>query len=170
MGMVIHWYELAVDLLLKEFEGHIPVFVQGMGKNVVEEFKKSPAGILVGMESFGEGIDIPGEQLQLIVIDKIPDVRRELVIDRRREWYESSFGNEFQDYFLANRARALHQKCGRLLRREDDFGGVIIADQRIKKWKGHTLKQFAKLMEPYQVEVSTLDKACDDMRSFLVKD
>lgn len=163
-------FELAVDLLLKEFEGHLPVFVQGMGKNVVEEFKKSPSGILIGMESFGEGIDVPGEQLQLIVIDKIPDVRRELVIDRRREWYDSSFGNEFQDYFLANRARALHQKCGRLLRREDDFGGVIIADQRIKKWKGHTLKQFAKLMEPYQVEVSTLSAACEAMTKFLVKD
>lgn len=163
-------FELAVDLLLKEFEGHLPVFVQGMGKNVVEEFKKSPAGILIGMESFGEGIDVPGEQLQLIIIDKIPDVRRELVIDRRREWYDSSFGNEFQDYFLANRARALHQKCGRLLRREDDFGGVIIADQRIKKWKGNTLKQFAKLMEPYRVEVSTLNEACNEMEKFLVKD
>ncbi|MBY0517426.1 MAG: DEAD/DEAH box helicase family protein [Bacteriovoracaceae bacterium] len=162
-------FELAVDLLLKEFEGHLPVFVQGMGKNVVEEFKKSANGILVGMESFGEGIDVPGEQLQLIIIDKIPDVRRELVIDRRREWYESSFGNEFQDYFLANRARALHQKCGRLLRREEDFGGVIIVDQRIKKWKGHTLKQFAKLLEPYKVEVTELNKACEEMRDFLIK-
>lgn len=103
-------FEVAVDLLLKKFEGHIPVFVQGMGKNVVEEFKKSPAGILIGMESFGEGIDVPGEKLQLIVIDKIPDVRQELVINRRRDWYEATFGNEFQDYFLANRARALHQK------------------------------------------------------------
>jgi ATP-dependent DNA helicase DinG len=163
-------FELAVDLLLKEFEGHLPVFVQGMGKNVVEEFKKSPGGILIGMESFGEGIDIPGEQLQLIVIDKIPDIRRELVIDRRRDWYEASFGNEFQDYFLAGRARALHQKCGRLLRREDDFGGVIIADQRIKKWKGNTLKQFAKLMEPYRVEVSTLADATKAMKEYLVKD
>jgi hypothetical protein len=47
---------------------------------------------------------------------------------------------------------------------------VIIADQRIKKWKGHTLKQFAKLMEPYKVEVTTLDKACEEMRTFLIKD
>ena len=160
-------FELAVDLLLREFEGRLPVFVQGMGKNVVEEFKKAPAGILIGMESFGEGIDVPGEQLQLIVIDKIPDVRRELVIDRRREWYDSSFGNEFQDYFLANRARSLHQKCGRLLRREDDFGAVIIADQRIKKWKGNTLKQFAKLMEPYRVEVTGLKEASAAVRAFL---
>lgn len=162
-------FELAVDLMLKKFEGHIPVFVQGMGKNVVEEFKKSPAGILIGMESFGEGIDIPGEKLQLIVIDKIPDVRQELVINRRREWYEASFGNEFQDYFLANRARALHQKFGRLLRREDDFGAIIVVDQRIKKWKGPTLRNFAKLMEPYKIEVGALAQACDKVREFLAK-
>jgi ATP-dependent DNA helicase DinG len=163
-------FDLAVDLLLQQFEGHLPVFVQGMGKNVVEDFKKSNHGILVGMESFGEGIDIPGEKLQLIIIDKIPDVRRELIIDKRRDWYESSFGNEFQDYFLAHRARALHQKCGRLLRREDDFGGVIIVDQRLKKWKGNTLKQFAKLMEPYQIQVTNLEKACEEMKDFLIKD
>lgn len=162
-------FELAVDMLLKEFEGQLPVFVQGMGKGVVEEFKKSPHGILIGMESFGEGIDIPGEQLQLIIIDKIPDVRRELIIDRRRDWYESSFGNEFQDYFLAHRARSLHQKCGRLLRREDDFGGVLIVDQRLKKWKGNTIKQFAKLMEPYQIQVATLQESCEKLGEFLLK-
>lgn len=163
-------FEMAVDLLLKKFEGRIPVFVQGMGKSVVEDFKNSPAGILVGMESFGEGIDVPGEKLQLIVIDKIPDVRQDLIINRRRDWYEATFGNEFQDYFLANRARALHQKCGRLLRREEDFGAVIIVDQRIKRWKGPTLRNFAKLMEPYKIEVGPLAQACDKVREFLVKD
>lgn len=162
-------FEAAVDLLLKKFEGRIPVFVQGMGKGVVEEFKKSSAGILVGMESFGEGIDVPGDQLQLIVIDKIPDVRQELVINRRRDWYEATFGNEFQDYFLANRARSLHQKCGRLLRREDDSGVVIIADQRIKKWKGGTLRNFGKLMEPYRIEVGSLKETTDKAREFLIK-
>lgn len=162
-------FELAVDILLKKFEGRIPVFVQGMGKSVVEEFKKSPSGILIGMESFGEGIDVPGEQLQLIIIDKIPDVRMELVINRRRDWYEASFGNEFQDYFLANRARALHQKCGRLLRREEDFGAIIIMDQRIKRWKGPTIRNFSKLMEPYKIEVGGLNVACEKVKEFLVK-
>ena len=120
------------------------------------------------MESFGEGIDVPGDQLQLIVIDKIPDVRQELVINRRRDWYEATFGNEFQDYFLANRARALHQKCGRLLRSETDSGAVIIADQRIKKWKGATLRNFAKLMEPYKIEVAPLQETARKVREFLV--
>ncbi len=160
-------FETAVDILLKKFEGRLPVFVQGMGKNVVEEFKKSSGGILVGMESFGEGIDVPGDKLQLIVIDKIPDVRQEMVINKRREWYDAAFGNEFADYFLAQRARALHQKCGRLLRSETDYGAVIVADQRTKKWKGGTLRQFAKLMEPYKMEVADLPKAAEEVRQFL---
>ncbi len=160
-------FETAVELLLQRFEGRLPVFVQGMGKNVVEEFKKSPGGVLIGMESFGEGIDVPGDQLQLIIVDKIPDVRMELVIQRRREWYDNSFGNEFQDYFMAQRARALHQKCGRLLRREDDQGVVIVVDQRTKKWKGGTMRQFAKLMEPYRLEVVDLAEAAERTRAFL---
>ncbi|MCE3012581.1 MAG: hypothetical protein LW878_05885, partial [Proteobacteria bacterium] len=75
----------------------------------------------------------------------------------------------FQDYFLAHRARSLHQKCGRLLRREDDFGGVLIVDQRLKKWKGNTIKQFAKLMEPYQIQVATLQESCEKLGEFLLK-
>src|SRR5690606_22464731 len=80
-------FEIATDLILKEFEGKIPVFVQGLGKNVVEEFKQESGAILIGMESFGEGIDIPGEKLSFIVVDKIPDVRQELVIQKRREFF-----------------------------------------------------------------------------------
>ena len=144
-------FEMATDIILKEFEGKIPVFVQGLGKNVVEEFKKEPSGILLGMESFGEGIDIPGEKLSFIVVDKIPDVRQDLVIQKRRDFFESRFGNEFNDYFLAHRTRSLHQKFGRLLRSEEDHGAILLVDNRIKRWKGPTLRTFQKLMEPYQI-------------------
>ena len=144
-------FEMATDIILKEFEGKIPVFVQGLGKNVVEEFKKEPSAILLGMESFGEGIDIPGEKLSFIVVDKIPDVRQDLVIQKRRDFFESRFGNEFNDYFLAHRTRSLHQKFGRLLRSEQDHGAILLVDNRIKRWKGPTLRTFQKLMEPYQI-------------------
>ena len=153
-------FEAAVDVLLKEFEGKIPVFVQGLGKNVVEEFKREESAILVGMESFGEGIDIPGEKLQFIVVDKIPDVRQDLVIQKRRDFFEFKFGNEFNDYFLAHRTRSLHQKFGRLLRSEKDHGAILLVDNRIKKWKGPTLKTFQKLMEPYQIVALPLKDAC----------
>jgi ATP-dependent DNA helicase DinG len=159
-------FEMASDIVLREFEGKIPVYVQGLGKNVVEEFKKENGAILIGMESFGEGIDIPGEKLSFIVVDKIPDVRQDLVIQRRRDFFEFKFGNEFNDYFLAHRTRSLHQKFGRLLRSENDHGAILLVDNRVKRWKGNTLKTFQKLMEPYQIISSALPKACEDIAEY----
>lgn len=159
-------FEAATDILLKEFEGNIPVFVQGLGKNVVEEFKREEAAILIGMESFGEGIDIPGEKLQFIVVDKIPDVRQDLVIQKRRDFFEFKFGNEFNDYFLAHRTRSLHQKFGRLLRSEKDHGAILLVDNRVKRWKGGTLKTFQKLMEPYQIISVPIEDACRQIADY----
>ena len=159
-------FEAATDIILKEFEGKIPVFVQGLGKNVVEEFKREEAAILIGMESFGEGIDIPGEKLQFIVVDKIPDVRQDLVIQKRRDFFEFKFGNEFNDYFLAHRTRSLHQKFGRLLRSENDHGAILLLDNRVKRWKGGTLRTFQKLMEPYQITSLPLADACEAIADY----
>ena len=116
-------FEKAREYLLQKFEGVIPTFIQGMGNNIVEDFKKADQGILIGMESLGEGIDIPGESLQFVFIDKIPDLRMDLVINDRRDFFEKTIGNEFSDYYLSNRTRALHQKLGRLIRTNQDFGG-----------------------------------------------
>jgi ATP-dependent DNA helicase DinG len=159
-------FDLAVEIMLKEFEGKIPVFVQGLGKNVIEEFKREESAILIGMESFGEGIDIPGEKLQFIVVDKIPDVRQDLVIQKRREFFEFKFGNEFNDYFLAHRTRSLHQKFGRLLRSENDHGAILLIDNRVKRWKGGTLRTFQKLMEPYQIIALNLSEACEEIARY----
>jgi ATP-dependent DNA helicase DinG len=161
-------FELAREILLKDFEGQIPVFVQGMGTSVVEDFKRSGSGILLGMESFGEGIDIPGDALQFIFIDKVPDLRMDLVINERRDFFESHLGNEFTDYYLSHRTRSLHQKLGRLLRTENDYGGVLIVDNRVKSWKGKTMEKMIKLMEPYQLERATISEACLEIEKFIL--
>ena len=162
-------FEVAREFLLEKFEGELPLFIQGMGNNVVDDFKKSSTGILLGMESFGEGIDIPGDALQFVFVDKIPDLRMDLVIQERRDFYESNLGNEFTDYYLAHRTRSLHQKLGRLLRTESDIGGVIVVDSRIRNWKGRTMEKLLKLMEPYKIERTNLDSACDGIRDFVIK-
>ncbi len=162
-------FEVARELLLEEFDGEIPLFIQGMGNNVVEDFKNSESGILLGMESFGEGIDIPGDALQFVFVDKIPDLRMDLVIQDRRDFYESNIGNEFTDYYLSHRTRSLHQKLGRLLRTESDIGGVIVVDSRIRSWKGRTMQQLLKLMEPYQIERTSLDAACEQVKDFVIQ-
>ncbi len=160
-------FEKAREILLKKFDGILPVFIQGMGSNVVEDFKKSKNSILLGMESFGEGIDVPGNSLQFIFIDKIPDLRMDQVINERRDFYEQNIGNEFTDYYLSHRTRSLHQKLGRLIRRDSDFGGVIVVDSRIKKWKGKTLEKLYRLMEPYQISRAPLSEACKDVVEFI---
>ncbi len=161
-------FEKACELLLSSFEGEIPLFIQGLGHNVVEEFKKSNHGILIGMESFGEGIDIPGNSLEFVYVDKVPDLRQDIVIQKRRDFYEANFGNEFNDYFLGHRTRALHQKLGRLIRTDTDKGCVIITDSRLKKWKGRTLESFKSMMKPYDINITNLESACESTRDFLV--
>jgi ATP-dependent DNA helicase DinG len=161
-------FETAREILLKEFEGQIPLFIQGMGTNVVEDYKRSGSGILLGMESFGEGIDIPGDALQFIFIDKVPDLRMDLVVTERRDFFEANLGNEFTDYYLAHRTRSLHQKLGRLLRTESDYGGVIVVDNRVKSWKGKTMEKMVKLMEPYSLLRAPIDEACSEIEEFIL--
>ncbi len=160
-------FEIAREVLLDKLGEEIPLFIQGMGNRVVEDYKKSPNGVLLGMEAFGEGIDIPGESLQFVFIDKIPDMRQDLINKSRRDFYDRNFGNEFLDYFMAARARKLHQKLGRLLRRETDSGGAIVVDSRIKNWKPRTMDQFNSLMEPYYLTRTNLDNACEEIQNFI---
>jgi ATP-dependent DNA helicase DinG len=94
-------------------------------------------------------------------------MRQELVINERREFYERTLGNEFSDYYLAHRTRALHQKLGRLLRTENDFGGVIVVDSRTKSWKGKTMERFLRMMEPYRMQKTSLEEACTRVASFI---
>lgn len=161
-------FEIAREILLQELDGEIPVFVQGMGSDVVSEFKDSGQGILLGMESFGEGIDIPGDALQFVFVDKIPDLRMDHVIQKRRDFFDQQVGNEFTDYYLSHRTRSLQQKLGRLLRTESDFGGVIIVDQRTARWKGRTMETLRSLMKPYKINKAPLEEACAEVESFIM--
>jgi ATP-dependent DNA helicase DinG len=161
-------FERAIEILLEKIDHEFPLFIQGMGQNVVEDFKQAQRGVLIGMESFGEGIDIPGDTLKLVYIDKIPDLRRELIIDERRDFYSREFGNEFVDYFLSHRTRSLHQKLGRLMRRKEDSGAVIVTDPRVNRWKKPTLETFNDMMKPYDFNFKSLNEACSEARDFIL--
>ncbi len=161
-------FETAREILLEKFKNDIPLFIQGMGDNVVEEFKSHGNGVLLGMESFGEGIDVPGDTLRFVFIDKIPDLPMEQVINDRRDFYQRTLGNEFVDYYLSHRSRSLHQKLGRLLRTENDLGGALIVDSRIRKWKGRTMEKFYQLMEPYEIVRLPLRNACLEIKDFIL--
>lgn len=162
-------FEQAREILLTELpKSEIELFVQGMGNSVVEDFKKSGRGVLLGMELFGEGIDIPGAALEFLFVDKIPDMRQDLIVERRRDFFEKNYGNEFLEYFTAYRARSLAQKLGRLLRSETDRGAALIVDSRVKGWKGRSMEQFNRLLLPYELKRATLDEASEGILKFLV--
>lgn len=162
-------FDEAKEYLLEKLGQEFPFFIQGMGTNVIEEYKKADNGVLLGMESFGEGIDIPGKALSFLFIDKIPDLRMDLVIQERRKFFDQNFGNEFFEYFLASRARYLHQKLGRLIRSESDVGVAVIVDSRIQRWKHSTFDQFQSLMNPYLLNKTKLEKVADEVQSFFTK-
>lgn len=90
------------------------------------------ARILVGSASFWEGIDIPGDALQLVVIDKLPfPPPGDPLVEARVQDLKLQGGNGFKDYFLPQAVIALKQGVGRLLRRETDRGVLVICDARL---------------------------------------
>jgi ATP-dependent DNA helicase DinG len=123
--------------LLRERWGNEPpyrLFVQGEAprERLLEEFRADGNGVLLGTTSFWEGVDVKGEALRLVVIEKLPFASPEdPIVKARIEHLQASGGNAFRDYQLPEAALALKQGVGRLIRSEDDFGAVVICDPRI---------------------------------------
>ena len=119
--------------------GAIEILVQGeMPKRVlIDRFRQGssngkPGCILVASASFWEGIDIPGEALQLLVIDKLPfPPPNDPMAEARSRELEAKGLSAFNDYFLPEAAVALKQGAGRLIRRETDQGILVVCDIRL---------------------------------------
>jgi ATP-dependent DNA helicase DinG len=99
--------------------------------SLVARFRSLPGGgVLLGSRTFWQGVDIPGDDLQAVVIEKLPfEVPTEL--RRRREARVAEFGeNAFQRYRLGKMLLNLKQMTGRLIRGESDRGIVVIVEAR----------------------------------------
>ena len=111
-----------------------PLLLQGSGsKNeLLERFRRSPNAILVGSQSFWEGVDVKGEQLSVVVIDRLPfNPPDEPVLAACIERINRAGGNAFMDYQLPRAVIALKQGAGRLIRDEADRGALMICDPRL---------------------------------------
>ena len=129
------------DALQATFEnsGDIEVLVQGAmpKRTLIERFRQADAHggrgcVLVASASFWEGIDVPGDALQLVIIDKLPfPPPNDPMVEAKSRLLESQGKSAFSDYFLPEAAVALKQGAGRLIRRETDQGVLVVCDSRL---------------------------------------
>lgn len=114
--------------------GPWPLFVQGTAPRaaLLEQFRASGNGVLLGAASFWEGVDVAGEALSVVVIDKLPFAAPDdPVLEARLEAVRRRGGNPFLAEQVPAAAIALKQGVGRLIRRHDDRGVLVLCDPRL---------------------------------------
>lgn len=131
------------EKLSERFEGtHVEVLVQGeLPKRVLmDRFRAANSAnssgqggaVLVASASFWEGVDLPGDTLQVVVIDKLPfPPPGDPLVEARCRRIEAEGRSAFADYSIPEAAVALKQGAGRLIRRETDTGMLVICDTRL---------------------------------------
>ena len=110
--------------------------LQGTGPRsaLLEEFRSTPHAVLFATSSFWQGVDVPGEQLSCVIIDKLPfAVPSDPVVEARIAAIRNDGGDPFSGYQVPQAAIALKQGFGRLIRSRSDRGVLALLDNRITK-------------------------------------
>lgn len=112
-----------------------PVLVQGKSGSkdaILEEFRADTHSILCGTRSFWEGVDVPGDTLSLVIVDKVPFAPpNDPLLQARVRRCEEEGGNGFRDIQLPEAIAVLRQGVGRLIRTQTDRGVMAVLDSRI---------------------------------------
>jgi ATP-dependent DNA helicase DinG len=118
------------------FSIEYPTLLQGSAPRsaLLDEFRSTPNAVLFATSSFWQGVDVQGEQLSCVIIDKLPfAVPSDPVVNARVNAIRESGGNPFYDYQIPQAALALKQGFGRLIRSREDRGVLSILDNRITR-------------------------------------
>ncbi len=112
-----------------------PILVQGDAPRteLLETFRTTPQAVLLGTSSFWEGVDVRGQALSCVIIDKLPFASPgDPVLKARLTRMEEQGRNPFLEYQVPEAALALKQGIGRLIRDSSDYGALMIGDPRLR--------------------------------------
>jgi ATP-dependent DNA helicase DinG len=151
------------EALRENFDGQgddIQVLLQGSvpKRQLMQQFLNQPRSVLVGSQSFWEGIDVPGDALQCVIIDKLPfPPPNDPLVEARVKRLEQEGRNPFSDYFVAEAAVSLKQGAGRLIRSETDRGLLVVCDPRMAGMNyGKRLREALPPMSPVANQAEAL--------------
>ncbi len=106
--------------------------LHGSRDRLIRTFRREVSSVLLGTDSFWEGVDVVGESLSCVVIARLPfDAVRDPLVVARSEHVAAKGGNPFRHYSLPNAIIKFRQGFGRLIRHRSDQGLVVVADRRI---------------------------------------
>jgi ATP-dependent DNA helicase DinG len=137
-----------------------PCFLQGQGSKtgLLEKFRRTPNAVLFATSSFWQGVDVQGEALSCVIIDRLPfAVPTDPVISARQRYIEQQGGDSFYEYSVPQAVIMLKQGLGRLIRSTEDVGVLSVLDPRLRT-KGYG-QIFLKSLPPCPVTTKIEDIA-----------